>query len=93
MSTPNTDKVKLWLLFGSVARLALSIPLAECNNFAIHPLKWLRFLGFAICGQEGYLRIDSKTGPEINDYDADIEARAYVFVPAGKMDCRMTTLG
>ena len=36
-------------------------------------LKWLRFLGYAIYGREGYLST-SETGPEINDYTANIEA-------------------
>jgi hypothetical protein len=35
------------------AKLALSIPLNECYNFAANPLKWFRFLGFAIYGREG----------------------------------------
>ena len=89
MSSP--PKIKLWLLFDNVARLALLIPLAECHNFSIYPLKWLRFLGFAIYGCQGYLRMDSKTGPEIGNYEADIEARAYHFIPdpEGKMNCHM----
>jgi hypothetical protein len=91
MSTP--PKVELWLLFNNVEKLALSIPLAECHNFAIYPLKWIRFLGFAIYGCQGYLRIESKTGPAIDNYEAKIEARAYYFVPEGKMDCHMINPG
>jgi hypothetical protein len=31
----------------------LSIPVVDCNRFALKPLKWLRFLGYAIYGREG----------------------------------------
>ena len=82
-TTPN---VQLWLSFGNVPRLyrlALSIPLDKCNTFAVYPLKWLRFLGFAIYGREGYLSI-SEDGPGINDYTVGIEARQYYFISEGR---------
>ena len=78
-------KVKLRLSFGNVTRLALSIPLDKRDTFAINPLKWLRFLGFAIYGREGYLST-SEAGPEIDDYTADIEARVYYFISEGRAD-------
>lgn len=81
MNTP--PKVKLWLSFDNENKLSLSIPLAECGTFAVNPLKWLRFLGFAIYGREGYLST-SKAGPEIDDYTADIEARSYYFLSEGE---------
>ena len=80
-----TGKVKLWLCFGDTTKLALTIPLDQCNTFAFYPLKWLRFVGFTIYGREGYLS-RSRTGPEINDYAAAMEARSYYFVPEGKVD-------
>jgi hypothetical protein len=83
MATPN---VKLWLPFGDSSKLALSIPIDRATTFAVYPLKWLRFLGYAIYGREGYLSI-SKTGPEIDDYTADIEARSYYFIAQGKLEC------
>lgn len=58
----HSAKVELWLSFDNVTKLALSIPLAKCGSFSVNPLKWLRFLGFAIYGQEGYL-FTSKGGP------------------------------
>jgi hypothetical protein len=84
MST-TTPKVKLWLPFGNVTKLALSIPLDKCGTIAVSPLKWLRFLGSAIYGREGYLST-SKAGPEIDDYTADIEPRSYHFVAECKVD-------
>jgi hypothetical protein len=86
MSTP-TPKVKLWLSLGNVTKLALSIPVDKCGTFAVNPLRWLRFLGFAIYGREGYLSA-SKAGPEINDYTANIVARSYYFISEGKVDWR-----
>lgn len=85
-----SSNVKLWLSFYGVAKLALSIPLAEYGTFAVNPLKWLRFLGYSIYGQEGYLS-KTKAGPQINDYTANVEARSYYFISEGKLDCR--TLG
>jgi hypothetical protein len=75
-----TPKVGLWISFDNVTKLALSIPLAKCCTFALYPLKWLRFLDFAIYGHEGYISA-SKGGTEIDDYEANIEARSYSFVP------------
>jgi hypothetical protein len=73
-----------------VAKLALSIPLAKCGTFAVNPLKWLRFLGYAIYGQEGCLS-QTRTGPQIDDYTANVAPRSYYFISEGKLGCR--TLG
>ncbi len=62
--------------------LALSIPVDEFQNYADKPLKWLRYLGFAIAGQTGHLSTSS-AGPEIDDYDMEIVARSYYFILDG----------
>ena len=80
-----TPELRLRLSFGNVTRLALSIPLDKCRIFSVNPLKWLRFLGFAIYGREGYLST-SEAGPEIDDYTAGIEVRSYYFILEGKVD-------
>ena len=73
----------------NATKLALSISLAPRCTFALHPLQWLHFLGFAIYGHGGYISA-SKGGTEIDDYEATLEARSYYFVPEGpKMDRRM----
>ncbi|KAG9310480.1 hypothetical protein JVU11DRAFT_9624 [Chiua virens] len=79
------NRVKLLLAIGNRSEVALSIPLAECTTFSNSPLKWLRFLGFAIYGQQGYL---SKTegGADLNDYTAQIEPRPYYFISNSKPD-------
>ncbi|KIK06019.1 hypothetical protein K443DRAFT_307295 [Laccaria amethystina LaAM-08-1] len=80
----TTPKVRLRLSFPNETqvKLALSIPLDECTTFAVDPLKWLRFLGFAIYGREGHLSL-SKNGPDLADYTAAIEARSYFFISQG----------
>jgi hypothetical protein len=79
-----TPVVELWLSFNGATELALSIPLAKCRDLAVRPLKWLRFLGYAIYGQEGYLSM-SDAGPPIDDYAADIAAHgSYYFISEGK---------
>ncbi|KAF8324508.1 hypothetical protein F5887DRAFT_1206118 [Amanita rubescens] len=75
--------VKLWLSLDDGPKLALSIPLNKCCTFAVNPLKWLRFLGFAIYGREGYLST-SEDGTEIDDYTAEIEPNAYFFISEGE---------
>ena len=49
----------------------------------LYPLKWLRFLGYAIYGQEGDLSSLSDGGEPISDYASDIEARSYEFISPG----------
>ena len=53
-------------------------------TFTITPLEWLRFLGFAIYGRQGYISM-SMNGPEL-DYTAQIEAHSYYFISDGKLD-------
>ncbi|KAF8556461.1 hypothetical protein OG21DRAFT_636695 [Imleria badia] len=77
MSIPSNSIVKLWLCFDNQSKLALSIPLTQCTTFATSPLKWLRFLGFAIYGREGYLS-KNWNGLQL-DYTEQIEARSYYF--------------
>lgn len=72
----------------NATKLALSISLAPRCTFALHPLKWLRFLGFAVYGHGGYISA-LKGSTEIDDYEPNLEARSYYFVPEGpKMDRR-----
>ena len=81
----SMPRVRLYLTIGGATRLALSIPLAECTNYAVNPLKWVLFLGYAIYGQEGYLS-KSKNGRDIGDYTAVIESRSYYFISPRKLN-------
>ncbi|KAG9310472.1 hypothetical protein JVU11DRAFT_9616 [Chiua virens] len=80
-SVSSQLEVKLLLTIDNHSEVALSIPLAQCTTFSHNPLKWLRFLGFAIHGREGYLS-EAEGGPEL-DYTALIEPRAYYFISNG----------
>jgi hypothetical protein len=62
--------VQLWIRFGYGYRHALSIPVHECQRFSLHPLTWLRFLGYAIYGKEGYLSRE-RDGEQVADYRPD----------------------
>jgi len=84
MSTPAAE---LWLSLNDTSELALSIPLAKCQELSVYPLKWLRFLAYSIYGREGDLSM-SAAGPPINNYTAAIAARAYYFISEGKFECR-----
>ena len=80
-----TANVELWLTIGrDGAQLALTIPIYKCWELAVHPLKWIRFLGFAIYGREGYLST-SDAGSPIEDYNGDILAPSYYFICDGKL--------
>lgn len=82
-NTMSAPKVDLLLCFDNKSNPALSIPLDQCQIFATRPLKWLRFLGFAIYGQQGHLS-KSENGPEL-DYTEQIEARSYYYISDGQL--------
>jgi hypothetical protein len=60
--------------------LALSVPSSDIQRLSIRPLKWLRFVMFAVCGVRGDLSV-TPGGPVVQ-YDsishADI-AEAYYY--------------
>ncbi|KDQ56787.1 hypothetical protein JAAARDRAFT_301400 [Jaapia argillacea MUCL 33604] len=63
--------------------LALSIPLNDIQRLSLRPLKWLRYITFAVCGARG----DLSTTPDSPavDYDSvhhlDPVAEAYYYTP------------
>ena len=60
----------------------LSIPIDDCNRFALKPLCWLRFLGYAIYGSHRHISA-SADGPPV-DYQLAIEGGShYYFTSAG----------
>ncbi len=42
----------------------LSIPIGDCNRFALAPLRWLRFLGYCIYGSSGHIS-ETAGGPPV----------------------------
>jgi hypothetical protein len=84
-STMSTEvNVDLWLSFNDVYTRALSIPVEKCTEVSVNPLKWLRFLGFTIYGQEGYIST-SAGGPEVSDYETDVQPGNYYFISERKL--------
>ncbi|KAF8345752.1 hypothetical protein F5887DRAFT_1061647 [Amanita rubescens] len=69
--------MELWIRFSDEYQHALSIPVHECQRFSLHPLTWLRFLGYAIYGKEGYISRE-RDGEQVADYRPD-----YVAISAG----------
>jgi hypothetical protein len=67
--------------------LALSIPFSDIERLSVRPVKWLRFVTFAICGVRGELST-TPNGPPVN-YDsislADPIAEAYYFTSEGNI--------
>ena len=60
---------------------ALSIPVETCQRFSVHPLRWLRYVGFTIYGTEGHIS-RSAAGPQVVRYsEVDIQAGVYYYIP------------
>ena len=62
--------------------LALSVPSSDIQRLSVRPLKWLRYVIFAVCGVHGDLSA-TPGGPAVDYDDADI-AQAYYFIPQGE---------
>ena len=78
--------IQLWIRFGDEYQHALSIPIHTCQQFSLHPLTWLRFLGYAIYGKEGYISRE-RDGEEVEDYrpgGAAISAGNYYYISQGR---------
>ena len=73
--------VNIYLGIGDRQVLTLSIPLCDIERLSVRPLKWLRFVAFAICGARGDLS-EMPNGPPVG-YDsvtlADPIAEAYYY--------------
>jgi hypothetical protein len=82
-----SKNVNLWLKLSTDTEwiVILAIPTEEFDRFAIRPLSWLRFLGFAIYGREGVLLL-SENGPEVSDYTGSVDSlqEAYYYSSQSK---------
>lgn len=63
--------------------IALTIPVENIKKLALCPLKWIRFVAFAIVGARGHLRTSPKG--ELVDYETGFDSLAddYYYVPRG----------
>jgi hypothetical protein len=71
--------VELWMRFDDTYQPALSIP---CQRFSVHPLTWLRYVGFTVDGSQGYISVPG--GPEVDYYQATIQPGIYHYVSQGE---------
>jgi hypothetical protein len=60
--------VNVYLNIGDRQVLALSIPFSDIERLSVRPVKWLRFVTFAICGVRGDISA-TPNGPPVN-YDS-----------------------
>ncbi|KAF8325684.1 hypothetical protein F5887DRAFT_1065316 [Amanita rubescens] len=66
--------------------LALSIPFSDIERLSVRPVKWLRFVTFAICGVRGHLSESAIPNGTPVDYESisfDNIAEAYYYIPEG----------
>ncbi|KAF8351787.1 hypothetical protein F5887DRAFT_1057619 [Amanita rubescens] len=66
--------------------LALSIPFSDIERLSVRPVKWLRFVTFAICGVRGHLSESSMPNGTPVDYDSislDNIAEVYHYIHEG----------
>ena len=70
--------------FGDTYQPALSIPLGECRRFSVHPLTWLRYVGFTIYGNEGDIST-APDGAQVQYYEPTIQPGIYYYVSQGKL--------
>jgi hypothetical protein len=77
------SRVQLFLRLDGNWKSVLSVPADQIPRFTTSPLKWLRFLAYAIYGCEGRL-YDYPGGSEV-DYTSDIQnlGDCYYFVSPG----------
>lgn len=66
---PRSRSVKLLIRINNQWIPVLTIPNDEISQYTLRPLKWLRYLGFVIYGQEGVLCTPEDV--EVTDYSCD----------------------
>ena len=84
--------VELQMPIDDIYQPALSIPVDMCQRFSLHPLTWLRYLGFIIYGTEGHIST-APGGPEVDYYQADIKPGIYYYVSPAQGESYFDVLG
>jgi len=71
--------IELHMHLNGIDHHVLSIPVATCQSFSVHPLSWLRYLGFTIQGSEGH--IHGKPNGQVVDYlQTDLQPGVYHYI-------------
>ena len=76
--------MELWLAVDNTYHRAMSIPLDTYPRFSIFPLTWLAYLGFAICGREGYIS-NSPAGPAIDHRPDETQPGIYYYIAGSEL--------
>ena len=79
-----TANVDLWMKFDDEYQGVLSIPLDDCQRFAIHPLAWLRYVAFTIYGNEGNIFLKPDGEEEVDYLELNIQPGDYYYVSQGE---------
>jgi len=75
--------VNIHLKFEGHHVLALSIPLEDVKRLSLSPLKWLRYVAFAVCGTTGHLAL-TPDGPALDYGITDLDdSDEYYYTPNG----------
>jgi hypothetical protein len=61
-----SQNVRLYVSLNGSSIRALSIPVVKCTTFSTRPLKWLRFLGYAIYGAQGRIVTAHQIAPRMH---------------------------
>ena len=75
--------VDLWVPMDGLHHHALSIPIDTCHRFSVHPLTWLRYLGYTIHGSEGHISA-LLDGPEVDYLERDNIQGVYYYIAQGE---------
>src|SRR5882724_10596340 len=76
-----SKSISLNIKIGDEWKTVLSIPVMNCNHFALRPLKWLHFLDYTIYGSTSDICSHPKVHPV--NYEQAIHAGCYYFVSKG----------
>ena len=79
--------VNIYLKIEDRQVLALSIPFSDIERLSIRPIKWLRFVTFAICGVRGDLSA-TPNGPPVDYASVSLTGHIdedYYYTPEGNV--------
>ena len=91
IGNPTVSHVTLHIKFDNVFLPVLHIPKPEIKHYALKPYKWLRFLGFILCGntQPGSIAVSENEEPisEETIIGDELEHSDVYYIPSGMLQC------
>ena len=89
IGNPTVSHVTLHIKFDNVFLPVLHIPKPEIKHYALKPYKWLRFLGFILCGntQPGFIAVSENEEPisEETIIGDELEHDDVYYIPSGML--------